>query len=133
MTMKLYSINLGVFRLDGGAMFGVVPKAIWNKSNPADEDNMIELATRCLLIDTGDRKIIVDAGMGNKQDDKFQSRFKVNNISVDNALGQYGFKKEDITDVLLTHLHFDHCGGGTSWNADRTGYEKLTFKNATYG
>lgn len=129
--MKLYAVYTSNFKLDGGAMFGVVPKALWNKSNPADENNMIELWARCLLIVDGDKKILVDFGLGDKQDDKFRERFKVNNKSADEALGQYGFKPVDITDVILTHLHFDHCGGATKWNADKTGYE-LTFRNADY-
>jgi glyoxylase-like metal-dependent hydrolase (beta-lactamase superfamily II) len=129
--MKIYAINAGSFRLDGGAMFGVVPKALWNKTNPADDNNQIEMVTRCMLIIDGDRKILIDNGYGFKQDEKFEQRFQIRNIPFEETLGAYGLTTDDITDMVLTHLHFDHCGGGTKWNADRTGYE-LTFKNATY-
>jgi glyoxylase-like metal-dependent hydrolase (beta-lactamase superfamily II) len=129
--MKLYSINTGNFRLDGGAMFGVVPKVIWNKTNPSDEENRIELFARCLLIVDGNRKVLIDAGVGSKQDNEFMKRYAVHNIPFEDSLGVYGFKPDDITDVIFTHLHFDHCGGGTKWNADKTEYE-LTFKNANY-
>ena len=129
--MKIYPLITGNFKLDGGAMFGVVPKALWNRTNPADENNMIEMVTRCMLIIDGDRKILIDAGFGDKQDDTFKSRFQVQNIPFEETLGKYNLKPDDITDVIMTHLHFDHCGGGTKWNNDRTGYE-LTFKNATY-
>ncbi len=130
--MKLYSINTGHFKLDGGAMFGVVPKTIWQKSNPADENNMCSWAMRCLLIQDGKRLILVDNGMGNKQDDKFFGYYFLHgNDTLDASLAKYGFHRDDITDVFLTHLHFDHCGGSIAYNNDRT---KLTpaFKNATY-
>ncbi len=130
--MKLYSINTGHFKLDGGAMFGVVPKSIWQKSNPADENNMCSWAMRCLLIQDGKRLILVDNGMGNKQDDKFFGYYFLHgNDTLDSSLAKYGFHRDDITDVFLTHLHFDHCGGSIIYNSDRT---KLTpaFKNATY-
>ena len=128
--MKLYPINVGNFKLDGGAMFGVVPKTIWNKTNPADEKNMIDIASRCLLIEDGDRLILIDTGMGTKQSDRFFSYYyRWGDQSLDKALNNAGFCKEDITDIFLTHLHFDHCGGCVKWNKDQSGYE-LTFKNA---
>jgi len=130
--MKLYPLNVGNFKLDGGAMFGVVPKSIWSKTNPADQNNMIDIAARCLLIENGDRLILIDTGMGNKQTDKFFSYyFRWGDQGVEQALAKYGFHKDDVTDVFLTHLHFDHCGGGVEWNANKTGYQ-LAFKNATY-
>ena len=128
--MKLHPINVGNFKLDGGAMFGVVPKALWNKTNPADEKNMIDIASRCLLIEDGARLILIDTGMGTKQSDKFFSFYcRWGNLSVEKALASVGFCKEDVTDIFLTHLHFDHCGGCVDWNKDRSGYE-LVFKNA---
>jgi glyoxylase-like metal-dependent hydrolase (beta-lactamase superfamily II) len=130
--VKLYSINTGYFKLDGGAMFGVVPKSIWNKINPADENNMCNWALRCLLVQEGDRLILIDNGIGEKQDEKFYSYYFLNgDDSLSKSLRQNGFTEDDITDVFLTHLHFDHCGGSVKWNKDRTGYE-LAFKNATY-
>ncbi len=110
--MQLFSINTGYFKLDGGAMFGVVPKSIWNKLNPADENNLCNWALRSLLIKTDDRLILIDTGMGNKQDDKFFGHYHLNgNDSLESSLAQHGFSKENITDVFHTHLHFDHCGG----------------------
>jgi glyoxylase-like metal-dependent hydrolase (beta-lactamase superfamily II) len=130
--MQLYSINAGNFKLDGGAMFGVVPKSIWNKLNPADENNMCSWAMRCLLIESGNKLILVDTGMGNKQDDKFFGYYYLHgNDSIESNLNKYGFTTSDITDVVLTHLHFDHCGGAIQYNASRTGYEPA-FKNAHY-
>jgi len=130
--MKLHAIETGNFRLDGGAMFGVVPKALWNRTNPADEKNRIALAARSLLIEDGNRLILVDTGMGNKQDEKFFNHFGLwGNHSLDQSLQNIGFSHDDITDVFLTHLHFDHCGGAVQWNKNRTGYE-LTFPKATY-
>jgi len=130
--MNLYTINTGFFKLDGGAMFGVVPKSIWNKINPADENNMCSWALRCLLVDTGDRRILIDNGNGEKQDAKFFSHYYLHgDDSLSKSLRANGFAEDDITDVFLTHLHFDHCGGSIKWNADHTGYEP-TFKNATY-
>lgn len=127
--MKLYTINAGMFKLDGGAMFGVVPKSIWNKLNPADENNMCTWALRCLLIDTGDRKILVDTGMGNKQDQKFFSYYYLHGEdTLENSLGRYGLSKDDITDVFHTHLHFDHCGGTIIRDGDQL---LPAFKNAT--
>lgn len=110
--MKLYSINTGYFKLDGGAMFGVVPKTIWNKINPADENNLCSWALRCLLIEDGNRLILVDNGNGDKQDARFFSHYYLHgDDTLDKSLAKYGFHRDDITDVFLTHLHFDHCGG----------------------
>jgi len=130
--MKLYPIETGNFKLDGGAMFGIVPKTIWNKTNPADENNLIDLAARCLLIEDGNRLILIDNGMGNKQSEKFFGFYSLwGTHSIHTSLAKYGFHRDDITDVFLTHLHFDHCGGSVQWNKDKTGYE-LAFKNAKY-
>jgi glyoxylase-like metal-dependent hydrolase (beta-lactamase superfamily II) len=130
--MKLYPIETGNFKLDGGAMFGVVPKTIWNKTNPADDKNLIDLAARCLLIEDGNRLILIDNGMGNKQSEKFFGYYSLwGTHSIDKSLAKYGFHRDDITDVFLTHLHFDHCGGSVQWNKDKTGYE-VAFKNAKY-
>ena len=130
--MKLYSIETGNFKLDGGAMFGVVPKTIWNKTNPADENNLIDIATRCLLIEDGNQLILIDNGMGNKQSEKFFGYYSLwGTNSIDKSLAKYGFHRDDITDVFLTHLHFDHCGGSVQWNKNKTGYE-LAFKNAKF-
>ncbi|MCM4165367.1 MULTISPECIES: MBL fold metallo-hydrolase [unclassified Arenibacter] len=130
--MKLYPIESGNFKLDGGAMFGVVPKSIWNRSNPADSNNMIDMAARCLLIENGDRLTLIDTGMGNKQSDKFFGYYyRWGDHSLDRSLKKYGFHRDDITDVFLTHLHFDHCGGSIQWNKDRTAYEPA-FKNAVF-
>lgn len=130
--MKLYPIETGNFKLDGGAMFGVVPKTIWNKTNPADENNLIDIAARCLLIEDGNQLILIDTGMGNKQSEKFFGYYSLwGTHSMDKSLAKYGFHRDDITDVFMTHLHFDHCGGSVQWNADKTGYE-LAFKNAKF-
>lgn len=130
--MNVYSINTGYFKLDGGAMFGVVPKTIWNKLNPADDNNMISLAMRCLLIEHNDRLILVDNGIGNKQDDRFFGFYYLHgDDSLDKSLQKHGFTRDDITDCILTHLHFDHCGGSIIWNNDHSGFEPA-FKNATY-
>lgn len=130
--MKLYPIETGNFKLDGGAMFGVVPKTIWNKTNPADDNNLIDIAARCLLIEDGSRLILIDTGMGDKQSDKFFGYYSLwGSHSLDKSLAKYGFHRDDITDVFMTHLHFDHCGGSIQWNKDRTGYEPA-FKNATF-
>jgi glyoxylase-like metal-dependent hydrolase (beta-lactamase superfamily II) len=128
--MKLYTINTGYFKLDGGAMFGVVPKTIWNKINPADENNLCSWALRCLLIEDGDRLILIDNGNGTKQDAKFWSHYHLHgDDTLEKSLNKYGFTKDDITDVFLTHLHFDHCGGSITIEN-----EKLVpnFKNAIY-
>lgn len=130
--MKLYPISTGNFKLDGGAMFGVVPKTIWQKTNPADENNMCTWAMRCLLIEDGNRLILIDNGIGNKQDEKFFSHYYLHgNDSLDSSLQKLGFHKDDITDVFLTHLHFDHCGGSIEWNKSKERLEPA-FKNATF-
>jgi glyoxylase-like metal-dependent hydrolase (beta-lactamase superfamily II) len=128
--MNLFSINTGYFKLDGGAMFGVVPKSIWNKINPADENNMCSWALRCLLIQDGDRLTLVDTGMGNKQSEKFFGHYYLHgDDTMEKSLAAHGFTKDDITDVLLTHLHFDHCGGAIIKEGDNF---IPAFKNATY-
>ncbi len=130
--MKLYSINTGHFKLDGGAMFGVVPKSMWNKLNPADENNMCSWAMRCLLIEDNGRLILIDNGMGNKQDAKFFGYYYLHGTdTLEKSLNKYGFTSDDITDMVLTHLHFDHCGGSIKYNSDRTKLEPA-FKNAKY-
>ena len=130
--MKLYPIETGNFKLDGGAMFGVVPKTIWNKTNPADDNNLIDIAARCLLIEDGNRLILIDTGMGHKQSEKFFGYYSLwGSHSLDKSLAKYGFHRDDITDVFMTHLHFDHCGGSIQWNKDKTSYEPA-FKNAAF-
>lgn len=130
--MKLYPIETGNFKLDGGAMFGVVPKSLWSRTNPADSNNMIDIAARSLLIEDGKRLILVDTGLGNKQSDKFYSYYyRWGEYSLEDSLKKYNFHPDDITDVFMTHLHFDHCGGSVQWNSDKTGYEPA-FKNAVY-
>jgi len=130
--MQLYPIEAGNFKLDGGTMFGVVPKSLWSKTNPADSKNMIDIAARCLLIEDGDRLILIDSGMGDKQSDKFFGYYhQWGGHSLDNSLKTHGFHRDDITDVFMTHLHFDHCGGSVKWNKDRSGYEPA-FKNAIF-
>jgi glyoxylase-like metal-dependent hydrolase (beta-lactamase superfamily II) len=128
--MKLYSINAGNFKLDGGAMFGVVPKSMWQKLNAPDENNMCSWAMRCLLIEDEDRLILVDNGMGNKQDAKFFAHYFLHgDDSLEKSLEKNGFNKDDITDVFLTHLHFDHCGGSIEKQGDKL---VPAFKNAIY-
>jgi len=128
--MKLYPINTGYFKLDGGAMFGVVPKSIWNKINPADENNMCNWALRSLLIEDGNRLVLVDNGMGDKQNAKFFSHYYIHgDDTLDKSLAKYGFTADDITDVFLTHLHFDHCGGSIKRERDKL---IPSFKNAVY-
>lgn len=130
--MKLHTINTGTFKLDGGAMFGVVPKSIWNTLNPADANNMCTWAMRCMLVESGNRLVLIDNGIGDKQDQKFLGYYFLGNeTTLDRSLQEKGFSRNDITDVFLTHLHFDHCGGSIRWNKDRTGYEPA-FPNATY-
>ncbi len=130
--MKLHTINTGYFKLDGGAMFGVVPKSIWNKLNPSDDNNMCNWALRCLLVEYGDRLVLIDNGIGEKQDAKFFGHYYLHgDDTLDKSLKKAGFGMDEVTDVFLTHLHFDHCGGSIRWNKDRTGYEPA-FKNATY-
>ncbi|TMM59020.1 MBL fold metallo-hydrolase [Maribacter algarum] len=130
--MKLYPIETGNFKLDGGAMFGVVPKTLWQRTNSADSNNMIDMAARCLLIEDGNRLILIDTGLGNKQSEKFFSYYyQWGEHTLDKSLAKVGFHRDDITDVFMTHLHFDHCGGSIEWNKDRTGYQPA-FKNATF-
>lgn len=131
-AMTLYPINSGNFKLDGGAMFGVVPKSIWHKTNPSDANNMIDLTARCLLIEDGNQLTLIDTGMGNKQSDTFFGHYHLwGNATLDNSLKAHGFHKNDITDVFLTHLHFDHCGGAAIWNKDKTCLN-IAFKNARF-
>jgi glyoxylase-like metal-dependent hydrolase (beta-lactamase superfamily II) len=128
--VKLHTINTGLFKLDGGAMFGVVPKSMWQKLNPPDDFNMCTWAMRCLLIEDGKRLILRDTGIGNKQDDKFRSHFMPHgNDSLFGSIRKKGFEPEDITDVILTHLHFDHCGGAVNIKNEKP---KLAFPNAIY-
>ncbi len=128
--MNLYSINTGYFKLDGGAMFGVVPKSMWNKLNPADENNMCSWALRCMLIQDENKLVLIDNGMGNKQDAKFFGHYYLHgDDSIEKSLAKYGFTKDDITDVVLTHLHFDHCGGSIEKQGDKF---VTAFKNANY-
>jgi glyoxylase-like metal-dependent hydrolase (beta-lactamase superfamily II) len=130
--MKLHVINTGNFKLDGGAMFGVVPKTLWSKTNPADANNMCNWAMRCLLIEDGNRLILIDNGIGDKQDAKFYSHYFLNGtVTLEESLRSEGFSTDDVTDMFLTHLHFDHCGGSIKANKEKTGYETV-FKNATY-
>ena len=130
--MNLYPVNCGNFKLDGGAMFGVVPKSLWQKTNPADANNMIDLTARCLLIEDGNRLTLIDNGMGNKQSDKFYGYYYPwGNHTLDRSLKVHGFHRDDVTDVFMTHLHFDHCGGSIQCNKDKTGYEPA-FKNANF-
>ena len=115
--VKIYSIDTGYFKLDGGAMFGVVPKVIWNKLNPADDNNLCTWAMRCMLVDTGAHKVLIDTGMGNKQSEKFFSYYEPSGeATLFTSLAEKGYKQEDITDVILTHLHFDHCGYATIYD-----------------
>ncbi len=130
--MKIYPLNTGNFKLDGGAMFGVVPKSLWQRTNPADANNMCSWAMRSMLIEDGKRLILIDTGIGDKQDAKFFGYyFMYGDDSLDKGLNAHGFTRDDITDVFLTHLHFDHCGGAIKWNNDKTGFEP-SFKNATF-
>lgn len=129
--MKLYVIEAGDFKLDGGAMFGVVPKPLWERTNPADNKNRIEMSTRCLLIEEGERLILIDTGMGNKQSDKFFGHYGLfGNHSLNHSLKKAGFHKDDITDVFFTHLHFDHCGGAVQ--RSKNGLLEPAFKNANF-
>ena len=130
--MKIYPISTGNFKLDGGAMFGVVPKSLWSRTNPADSNNMCDWTMRSMLIEDGDRLILIDTGIGDKQTEKFFSHYYLSdNSSFEPNLNALGFSLDDITDVFLTHLHFDHCGGAIKWNKERTGFETV-FKNAHY-
>ena len=128
--MKLYTINTGFFKLDGGAMFGVVPKTLWSKVQPADENNLCTWAMRCLLIEDGNKLILVDNGIGDKQDARFFNNYYLHGSdTLDKSLAALGFHRDDITDVLLTHLHFDHCGGSIVREGDRL---VPAFRNAVY-
>lgn len=130
--MRLIPVNITNFKIDGGAMFGVVPKVLWEKHYPADENNLCNWALRSLLIDTGERVVLIDNGFGDKQSEKFMSRFHLNeNKGIEKALAEHGYKPDDITDMLITHLHYDHCGGGVRYTNDKSGFE-LTFPNARY-
>ena len=130
--MRLHSFNITNFKIDGGAMFGVVPKILWEKHYPADENNFCNWSLRSLVIDTGDRVVLIDNGFGNKQSEKFFSRFHLNNYKgLEEGLAEGGYKPEDVTDMVLTHLHTDHCGGGVKTTEDGNGY-KMTFPNARY-
>jgi len=129
--MKLYKIEAGTFHVDGGAAFGVVPKKVWQKRYPCDDDNYCQLTMRCLLIDTGDRRILIDTGTGDKQLEYLKYYDFKGVINFDNELGKLGYTCSDITDIIFTHLHFDHCGGATKYNADRSKVE-LVFPNATH-
>lgn len=129
--MKLHKIHAGKFKLDGGAMFGVVPKTMWDNQYPSDENNLIPLAMRLLLVELEDKKILINTGLGNKQSDKFFSRFQPHGEeSIDSSLAQAGFTRNDITDVFHTHLHFDHCGGSIIYNDN--GELVPAFPNAKY-
>ena len=129
--MKLYKIETGTFQVDGGAAFGVVPKRVWQKRYPCNDDNFVRLAMRCLLIETGDKLILIDSGTGDKQLEYLKYYDFVGVISFETELNKLGFSCSDITDVVYTHLHFDHCGGSTRYNSDKTNIE-LTFPNATH-
>lgn len=130
--MQIYSIPTGHFKLDGGAMFGVVPKSLWSKQYPADENNMIDMVMRCMLVVDGERRILINNGIGDKQNEKFFSRFYLSGEdSLVGSLAVHGYTPDDITDMFLTHLHFDHCGGSVKYNDSKNGFE-LTFPNATY-
>lgn len=130
--MKIYPIETENFKLDGGAMFGVVPKSLWQRTNPSDTNNMIDMSMRCMLVEDGNRLILIDTGMGTKQSDTFFGYYYLfGDFSLDASLSKIGFDRSDITDVFLTHLHFDHCGGAIQWNKNRTGYEPA-FPNAKF-
>lgn len=131
--MRLHIIDTGRFKLDGGAMFGVVPKSLWTRTNPADENNLCTWAMRCLLIEDGDQLILFDNGIGNKQDAKFFSHYYLHGGgSLDGSLEKAGFNRNDITDMFLTHLHFDHCGGGVDYVGNDPDKLELHFPNAKY-
>ena len=129
--MKLYKIETGTFQVDGGAAFGVVPKRVWQKRYPCNDENFVRLAMRCLLIETGDKLILIDSGTGDKQLEYLKYYDFMGVISFETELNKLGFSCSDITDVVYTHLHFDHCGGSTRYNSDKTNIE-LTFPNATH-
>jgi len=129
--MKLHVIHSGFFKLDGGAMFGVVPKSLWQRTNPADENNLCSWAMRCMIIEDGDRLILIDNGIGDKQDENFLRHYYLHGeLSLLSSIKKAGFSPDDITDMFLTHLHFDHCGGGIQFDSNQK--LKLTFPNAVY-
>jgi glyoxylase-like metal-dependent hydrolase (beta-lactamase superfamily II) len=129
--MKLYALDTGIFRLDGGAMFGVVPRVVWEKTNPADSRNRIRMAMRCLLIESDGRLVLVDTGIGHKEGNKFNELYALEDEhTLTKSLARAGFSPDDVTDVVLTHLHFDHCGGGTELDAD--GKPQVAFRRARY-
>ncbi|MBS9524650.1 MBL fold metallo-hydrolase [Litoribacter ruber] len=131
--MNLHVIDTGFFKLDGGAMFGVVPKVLWERSNPADDKNLCTWAMRCLLVEDGDRLVLIDNGIGNKQDAKFFSHYYLHgDASLHGSLKNAGFSADDITDNFLTHLHFDHCGGGVQYKNGNADMPEMVFKNAKY-
>lgn len=128
--MRLSVINTGFFKLDGGAMFGVVPKSIWSKTNPADDRNLCNWSMRCLLIEDGDRLILIDNGLGDKQSHDFFKHYYLNgDDTLLGSIAKAGYSPADVTDMFLTHLHFDHCGGGVKKDGDKY---SLVFPNATY-
>lgn len=130
--MKLSVINSGHFKLDGGAMFGVVPKSLWQPLYPSDDNNMCSWAMRCMVVEDGNRLILIDTGMGDKQNDKFFSHYFMHgDDSLDKSLQAAGYHRDEITDVFLTHLHFDHCGGAIEWNDEKSAY-RPAFKNAHF-
>ena len=130
--MTLHPIEAGNFKLDGGAMFGVVPKSLWERTNPSDSNNMIDMASRCLLVENGERLLLIDTGMGSKQSEKFFSYYyRWGNYDLVSSIKNAGFSCDQITDVIFTHLHFDHCGGGSIWDESKSFYRPL-FKNAKY-
>lgn len=130
--MQLHIIDAGTFKLDGGALFGVVPKSMWSKGMPSDENNMCEIAMRCLLIEDSRRLVLIDTGIGEKQDEKFLKHFYLKGPTLLQSLRAKGFHSSEITDVFFTHLHFDHCGGGTQWQNSKKQAIELTFPNAKY-
>lgn len=128
--MNLHVINTGFFKLDGGAMFGVVPKTLWQRTNPADDNNLCTWAMRCLLVEEAGQLVLIDNGIGTKQDEKFLSHYHLHGSdSLDSSLQKIGVQNDDVTDMFLTHLHFDHCGGGVQKKADSF---QLTFPRANY-
>ena len=131
--MKISVIETGYFKLDGGAMFGVVPKKLWSRTNPADQNNLCTWAMRSLLVEEGDHLILIDTGIGNKQNEQFFSHYHLHgNENLENSLKNAGYSTDDVTDVLLTHLHFDHCGGAVKWKNNERKVLEPVFKNATF-
>jgi glyoxylase-like metal-dependent hydrolase (beta-lactamase superfamily II) len=131
--MNLHVINTGFFKLDGGAMFGVVPKSLWSRTNPADENNLCTWAMRCILVEAGNRLVLIDNGIGDKQDARFFSHYYLHGTdSLEKSIHSKGFDFADITDNFLTHLHFDHCGGGVRYRQANPNLVEMTFPNAKY-